>query len=178
MLQQANLTRLQFQLFNIIEGWRVETLLGKHFPGCRKNFDFIITYLFGKKRQKAGSNAPVFFVLEYILLTVMSWDSSEVEKNRTPSRKEMVTACSGIEKELNARLETIHANTRTTQDAIAHALLLQSIIKKWIPEQPQGSTSPTENQDDPEAAQASFQEEKRNYETILRICSPKRWGRF
>ena len=153
MLQQANLTRLQFQLFNIIEGWRVETLLGKHFPGCRKNFDFIITYLFGKKRQKAGSNAPVFFVLEYILLTVMSWDSSEVEKNRTLSRKEMVTACSGIEKELNACLETIHANTRTTQDAIAHALLLQSIIKKWIPEQPQGSTSPTENQDDPEAAQ-------------------------
>lgn len=95
MLQQANLTRLQFQLFNIIEGWRVETLLGKHFPGCRKNFDFIITYLFGKKRQKAGSNAPVFFVLEYILLTVMSWDSSEVEKNRTPSRKEMVTAVLG-----------------------------------------------------------------------------------
>lgn len=87
LLQQANLRRLQFHLFNIIEDWRVETLLGRHFPGCRKNFDFIIAYLFGKERQKAGSNAPVFFVLEYILLTVRSWDSSEVEKNRTLSRK-------------------------------------------------------------------------------------------
>ena len=56
-----------FIFFNIIEDWRVETLLGKHFPGCRKNFDFIIVYLFGKERQKAGSNAPAFFVLEYIL---------------------------------------------------------------------------------------------------------------
>ena len=79
LLQKANLTRLQFHLFNIIEDWRVETLLGKHFPGCRKNFDFIIVYLFGKERQKAGSNAPAFFVLEYILLTIRSWNSSEVE---------------------------------------------------------------------------------------------------
>ena len=49
VLQKSNLTRLQFHLFNIIEDWRVETLLGKHFPGCRKNFDFIIAYLFGKR---------------------------------------------------------------------------------------------------------------------------------
>ena len=74
-------------------------------------------------------------------MTIRSWNSSEVEKNRTLSRKEMVTACLGIEKELDACLKKIHANTRTTQDAIAHALLLESIIKKWIPEQPQGSTS-------------------------------------
>ena len=177
MLQQANLTRLQFQLFNIIEGWRVETLLGKHFPGCRKNFDFIITYLFGKKRQKAGSNAPVFFVLEYILLTVMSWDSSEVEKNRTPSRKEMVTACSGIEKELNARLETIHANTRTTQDAIAHALLLESIIKKWIPEQPQGSTSQMEKRNDHlDGEQSVISEEKEGAQDAYEDSFPKTMG--
>ena len=30
LLQKANLTKLQFHLFNIIEDWRVETLLGKH----------------------------------------------------------------------------------------------------------------------------------------------------
>lgn len=52
LLQKANLTKLQFHLFNIIEDWRVETLLGKHFPGCRKNFDFIIAYLFGKEKTK------------------------------------------------------------------------------------------------------------------------------
>ena len=106
----------------------------------------------------------------------MSWDSSEVEKNRTLSRKEMVTACSGIEKELNACLETIHANTRTTQDAIAHALLLQSIIKKWIPEQPQGSTSPTENQDDPEAAQGIISGGETELRNNIEDMFPKTMG--
>ena len=176
LLQKANLTRLQFHLFNIIEDWRVETLLGRHFPGCRKNFDFIIAYLFGKERQKAGSNAPVFFVLEYILLTVRSWDSSEVEKNRTLSRKEMVTACPKIEKELGACLETIHANTRTTQDAIAHALLLESIIKKWIPEQSQWSTSPTENQDSPEATQGIISGEETELQNNIEDMFPKTLG--
>lgn len=106
----------------------------------------------------------------------MSWDSSEVEKNRTLSRKERVTACSGIEKELNACLETIHANTRTTQDAIAHALLLQSIIKKWIPEQPQGSTSPTENQDDPEAAQGIISGGETELRNNIEDMFPKTMG--
>ena len=176
LLQQANLRRLQFHIFNIIEDWRVETLLGRHFPGCRKNFDFIIAYLFGKERQKAGSSAPVFFILEYILLTVRSWDSSEVEKNRTRSRKEMVMACPKIEKELGACLETIHANTRTTQDAIAHALLLESIIKKWIPEQSQGSTSPTENQDSPKATQGIISGEETELQNSIEDIFPKTLG--
>lgn len=177
LLQKANLTKLQFHLFNIIEDWRVETLLGKHFPGCRKNFDFIIAYLFGKERQKAGSNAPAFFVLEYILLTIRSWNSSEVEKNRTLSRKEMVTACLGIEKELDAYLKKIHANTRTTQDAIAHALLLESIIKKWIPEQPQGSTSQMEKRNDHlDGEQSVISEEKEGAQDAYEDSFPKTMG--
>ena len=177
LLQKANLTKLQFHLFNIIEDWRVETLLGKHFPGCRKNFDFIIAYLFGKERQKAGSNAPVFFILDYILLNVRSWDSSEVEKNRTYSRKEMVTACPGIEKELDACLKKIHANTRTTQDAIGHALLLESIIKKWIPEQPQGSTSQMEKRNDHlDGEQSVISEEKEGAQDAYEDSFPKTMG--
>ena len=177
LLQKANLTRLQFHLFNIIEDWRVETLLGKHFPGCRKNFDFIIAYLFGKERQKAGSNAPDFFVLEYILLTIRSWNSSEVEKNRACSKKEMVTAYPGIEKELDACLKKIHANTRTTQDAIAHALLLESIIKKWIPEQPQGSTSQMEKRNDHlDGEQSVISEEKEGAQDAYEDSFPKTMG--
>ncbi len=177
LLQKANLTRLQFHLFNIIEDWRVEILLGKHFPGCRKNFDFIIAYLFGKERQKAGSNAPDFFVLEYILLTIRSWNSSEVEKNRACSKKEMVTAYPGIEKELDACLKKIHANTRTTQDAIGHALLLESIIKKWIPEQPQRSTSQMEKRNDhPDGGQSVITEEKDGAQEAYEDSFPKTMG--
>lgn len=162
LLQQTNLTKVQLHLFNIIEDWRVETLLGNHFPGCRKNFDFIIAYLFGKERQKAESKTPVFFVLEYILLTVRSWDNSEVEENRMFSREEMVTACPGIEKELDTCLQTVRLSTLTTQDAITKALLLESIIKKWIPEQTQESKYPAQNHDDVQNQQDASSTETQN----------------
>ena len=88
----------------------------------------------------------------------------------------MVTACPKIEKELGACLETIHANTRTTQDAIAHALLLESIIKKWIPEQSQWSTSPTENQDSPEATQGIISGEETELQNNIEDMFPKTLG--
>ena len=170
---------MQFQLFNIIEGWRVETLLGKHFPGCRKNLRFYHHVSFWKEKTKGGSNAPVFFVLEYILLTVMSWDSSEVEKNRTLSRKEMVTACSGIEKRTEMPVSKPSMRTHGR-----HRMRLPTRCYS----NPSSKNGYRNNHKEAHLQQkirmiqrlhkASFQEEKRNYETILRICSPKRWGRF
>lgn len=91
----------------------------------------------------------------------------------------MVTACPGIEKELDVCLKKIHANTRTTQDAIGHALLLESVIKKWIPEQPQGSTSQMEKRNDhPMGDRASFQKKKTEHRMLMKIRFPKRWERF
>ena len=172
LLQKANLTRLQFHLFNIIEDWRVETLLGKH-------FDFIIAYLFGKERQKAGSNAPDFFVLEYILLTIRSWNSSEVEKNRACSKKEMVTAYPGIEKELDACLKKIHANTRTTQDAMATRCCWNPSSKNGYPNSRRGVRLKWKNEMIiPMGGRASFQKKKTEHRKLMKIRFPKRWERF
>ena len=176
VLQKANLTRLPFHLFNIIEDWRVETLLGKHFSGCRKNFDFIIAYLFGKERQKAGSTSSVFFVLEYILLSVRSWDSPEVEKNRILPQEEMGRVFPGLEAELDVSLKKVRETTRTTQDAVAHALVLESIIKKWIPEQPQGSADQTGNQEIPKIPQGSIIEKGTEQGERLEDVFPKTLG--
>lgn len=91
----------------------------------------------------------------------------------------MVTAYPGIEKELDACLKKIHANTRTTQDAIGHALLLESIIKKLIPEQPQRSTSQMEKRNDhPDGGQSVIPEEKTEHRKLMKIRFPKRWERF
>ena len=89
----------------------------------------------------------------------------------------MVTAYPGIEKELDACLKKIHANTRTTQDAIGHALLLESIIKKWIPEQPQRSTSQMEKRNDhPEGGQSVIPEEKDGAQEAYEDSFPKTMG--
>ena len=89
----------------------------------------------------------------------------------------MVTAYPGIEKELDACLKKIHANTRTTQDAIGHALLLESIIKKWIPEQPQRSTSQMEKRNDhPDGGQSVIPEEKDGAQEAYEDSFPKTMG--
>lgn len=42
----------------------------------------------------------------------------------------MVTACPGIEKELDVYPQNIHASTRARENVIPYALLLESIVKR------------------------------------------------
>lgn len=44
----------------------------------------------------------------------------------------MVTACPGIEKELDVYPKNIHASTRAREGAIPYALLLESIVKRGV----------------------------------------------
>ena len=69
-------------------------------------------------------------IWEYIILTARVLGSYEVKKNGTRSRRGMVTACPGIEKELDVYPKTIHANTLAREDMIPYALLLESIVKR------------------------------------------------
>lgn len=69
-------------------------------------------------------------IWDYILLTARVLGSYELKKNGTRSRRGMVTACPGIEKELDVYSKNIHASTRAREDVIPYALLLESIVKR------------------------------------------------
>ena len=69
-------------------------------------------------------------IWEYILLTARVFGCYEVKKNGTRSRRGMVTACPGVEKELDVYPKNIHASTRAREDVIPYALLLESIVKR------------------------------------------------
>ena len=69
-------------------------------------------------------------IWDYILLTARVLGSYEVKKNGTRSRRGMVTACPGVEKELDVDPKNIHASTRAREDVIPYALLLESIVKR------------------------------------------------
>lgn len=71
-------------------------------------------------------------IWEYILLTARVFGSYEVKKNGTRSRRGMVTACPGIEKELDVYPKNIHASTRARENVIPYALLLESIVKRGL----------------------------------------------
>lgn len=71
-------------------------------------------------------------IWEYILLTARVLGSYELKKNGTRSRRGMVTACPGIEKELDVYPKNIHASTRARENVIPYALLLESIVKRGL----------------------------------------------
>ena len=87
ILRKANLTPFQHNLFNILEDWRVEERLSARYPGCRRNFRYLIQKLFGT--QKAGDTNPAFSILNTILLTVRSWSVDAIIPRRKSVAKTM-----------------------------------------------------------------------------------------
>ena len=80
--KEAALDAVTKNLFNAIEDWRVENRLAAVFPGCRHNFHELI-HRFSVEdatRERAGEISLALSVLNYVLLTVRSWDVPEVSQ--------------------------------------------------------------------------------------------------
>lgn len=80
--KEAALDAVTKNLFNAIEDWRVENRLAAVFPGCRHNFHELIRRFFVEDatRERAGEISLALSVLNYVLLTVRSWDVPEVSQ--------------------------------------------------------------------------------------------------
>ncbi len=134
-LAQAKLNPVQKHLWNALEDWRVENALAKIFPGCKGNFHRLIEEHFAREKhtqntEKAGKN-PAFSLLNYVLLTVRSWDVPSIEVQR---RKEAVIIERHFPHLLQA-IDTVLINVQkhcqSTHDSIAYALELYQAIKSY-----------------------------------------------
>lgn len=65
------ITPLERHIWNIFEDWRVEAKLAMIFPGCRRNFEWLIRHLFLNRQFQPLH--PVHAVTSWLLLTVRSW---------------------------------------------------------------------------------------------------------
>lgn len=78
-LSAASLTPLKKHIWNSIEDWRVEHALADIYPGCGYNFRWLMRREFLEKAEEAGNN-PAFSILNWILLTLRSWDVPELRE--------------------------------------------------------------------------------------------------
>ena len=132
-LRKANLTPFQHNLFNILEDWRVEERLSARYPGCRRNFRYLIQKLFGT--QKAGDTNPAFSILNTILLTVRSWSVNAIIPRRESVAKTMERHYPGLRKALDGILDRVRDSCKGTGDCIRYALELEQAILAWNLEQ-------------------------------------------
>ena len=74
----AGMTPLEKHVWNIFEDWRVETALAASYPGCKRNFEWLIRHLF--LQQHSHSRPPAYAVLGWLLLTVRSWSVPDLDQ--------------------------------------------------------------------------------------------------
>ena len=84
VLKAANLIPLEKHIWNTIEDWRVENVLSAIYPGCRENFQWLIKHFFlpksRKRKRKEHTPDPAMLILEWLLITVRSWDVAELNE--------------------------------------------------------------------------------------------------
>lgn len=149
--KEAALDAVTKNLFNAIEDWRVENRLAAVFPGCRHNFHELIHRFFVEDatRERAGEISLALSVLNYVLLTVRSWDVPEVSQPLGEETTSLDTHFPGMRQSLDLILVQIRQECPNTSSAIDYARQLAHCLKSWKSpsqeEQHQESGTQTEN---------------------------------
>ena len=147
VLKAANLGPVTFNLFNCLEDWRVEKKLSAIFPGCRQNLNWLIRRFFVERAQpRAGGDPPALAVLDYVLLTLRSWDVDAVNKNRLHAAAILRKQFPGLKETLDAILVKMRIHCPDTASAIAFARQMVQSIRQWeSQQQTKNDVSPPQN---------------------------------
>ncbi len=116
-------TALEKALWNTLEDWRVETELGKRFPGCRTNFHWLIRHLFTGQGE-LPSLSPV---LDWILLTVRSWIAPEIAPDRDTLSAQLDTLIPSLTGTLRPILEEARQRCHDSLSCLEYA---RKIVQK------------------------------------------------
>ena len=137
VLKAANLDPVTFNLFNCLEDWRVEKKLSGIFPGCRRNLNWLIRRFFVEQAQpRAGDDSPALAVLDYVLLTVRTWDVDEVTPARQNAASIMEQHFPGLKDALDAILVKVYIYCPDTTAAVEYARQIALCIRQWEPPKP------------------------------------------
>lgn len=178
--KEAALDAVTKNLFNAIEDWRVENRLAAVFPGCRHNFHELIRRFFVEDatRERAGEISLALSVLNYVLLTVRSWDVPEVSQSLGEETTSLDTHFPGMRQSLDLILAQIRQGCPDTSSAIYYARQLAHCLKSWKSpsqeEQYQESGTQTENTSASEKAREASTPEASTHGTSSaeNSCSP------
>lgn len=118
-VKAANLSPTGFFIWNAIEDWRIEHELVKRYPGCRRHFDWLIRHMFMEQEQGKDGEMPSFPVLNYILLTLRSWDVPDLVAQCDEYAAVISGLWGSLKEDLDAILGDIPDHCRSTHDSIS-----------------------------------------------------------
>ena len=161
VLNGKRLTPVEKYLWNAIEDWRVEHEIIKRYPGCHEHFIWLIRHFFLKdtEEEKAGEmESPAFSVLNYVLLTLRSWDMPELFYRCEKEADILEKHWPGLRSSIDAIMRDIPARCRSTQDSLDFAQDILRLIEQEAQKEQKSTESsvlsPSPNvQDNPQQLQ-------------------------
>lgn len=174
VLKGKKLTPVEKHLWNAIEDWRVEHEIIKRYPGCHEHFIWLIRHFFLKdtETEKAGENdSPAFSVLNYVLLTLRSWDVPELVRNCELEASIMEKYWPGLRSSIDTIMQDIPARCRSTQNSLDFAQKILQLIEQEAQEEQKSTESsvlsPSPNvQDNPQQLQQKGGEQQPLHELL------------
>ena len=133
VLKGKMLTPVEKHLWNAIEDWRVEHEIIKKYPGCREHFIWLMRHFFltDTEIEKAGESfSPAFSVLNYVLLTLRSWDVPELFYRCEKEADILEKYWPGLRSKIDAIMRDIPAQCRSTQDSLDFAQDILRLIEQ------------------------------------------------
>ena len=145
VLNGKRLTPVEKYLWNAIEDWRVEHEIIKRYPGCHEHFIWLIRHFFLKdtEEEKAGENdSPAFSALNYVLLTLRSWDVPELVRNCELEANIMQKYWPGLRSSIDAIMRDIPTRCRSTQNSLDFAQDILRLIEQEAQKEQKSTESP------------------------------------
>ena len=133
-LKLAKLNPIEMHIWNTLEDWRGGNKLAESFPGCRKNFQWLIKHLFipdGGEPQDVGKD-PASAVLNCLLLIVRSWDVPELAEECANTASIVETHYPGLLSRWDSVLRKVRTNCNSTQDCILYTREIVALLKQYI----------------------------------------------
>ncbi|WP_419783799.1 cobaltochelatase CobT-related protein [Maridesulfovibrio sp.] len=144
-LKLAKLNPLEMHIWNTLEDWRVENKLAEIFPGCRQNFHWLIRHLFinDSDQPQENKNDPAMSVLNWLLLTVRSWDVSELAGSCTDTASIIETHYPGLITRLDSILQKVRTKCESTQDCILYTREIVALLKQYLTQNGSAGKAPS-----------------------------------
>jgi len=131
LVKKSRLIPVEHQIFNTIEDWRVEKVLGEKYPGCRENFQWLIWRLFGN--QPINDNSPPDIdILNWLLLKMRSWSVPELSAQADQLAQKITSQIPGVIGKLESILPEIKKDCPDTKAAIAYARRIMKMLRDLL----------------------------------------------
>ncbi|UQZ90621.1 hypothetical protein C4J81_15960 [Deltaproteobacteria bacterium Smac51] len=129
-IKAAKLSALEFHVFNIIEDWRVEKVLGEIFPGCRSNFDWLARHFFDKAPEPDAQLDHD--LLNWLLLEARSWSVPELRPRAEALRLKLEVEVPVLIASLGPIMDEVRAACPNSQSVISFARRIVEVIKDYV----------------------------------------------